>query len=395
MEELKLKVLVIDDDPGDVEILRRLLDEITGWSVELVASGDSSGLCELAQNDVDVVFVDYMLGRDTGLTVLRAIREWYPDSPVILLTGRGDERIAVEAMHAGACDYLPKGSLSAQSLRRSIESAVERAQMRRLLAQHRQSLEAANRDLERRNDEIRSFYHTLSHELKTPLTSTMEFISLVMDGAAGSIEEEQRECLEIARDGCRQMLVSINDLLDASRIESGKLTLDRRPCDVGELIGRVCTALRRRAEAHELKLTCELQPGMPSGLVDPVRFSQILTNLVNNALKFTPAGGEISVFCLRDERDPGLLRIDVCDSGVGIAAEHLERIFDRLYQVRDSDTAVGGLGIGLNLCRELVQLHGGSIRVESEPGNGSTFSFTVQAVDQHQSVPTPSEVSVP
>ena len=245
-------------------------------------------------------------------------------------------------------------------------------EMRRIQGQ----VERTNADLRRKNDEIQNFYHTLSHELKTPLTSAREFVSIVMDGLAGGINETQREYLRIALESCNQLRVCINDLLDATRLETGKLSIDLKPTALGELAQRVVTTLHPAAAGKRIRLGCEVERGLAPVELDESRITQVIINLVNNALKFTESGGEITVSVVASAEKEGFVEVSVSDTGRGIPEQQIERIFDRLFQVKSGDaTTEQGVGLGLFICRELVRLHGGDIRVESKVGAGSTFTF--------------------
>lgn len=245
-------------------------------------------------------------------------------------------------------------------------------EMRRIQGQ----IERTNADLRRKNEEIQNFYHTLSHELKTPLTSAREFISIVIDGLAGGLNDTQREYLRIALESCNQLRVCINDLLDATRLETGKLSIELKPTALGELAQRVVTTLLPAAAGKRIRLACDVDPGLPPVELDESRITQVITNLVNNALKFTEAGGTITVSVGASAEKQDVMEVSVTDTGRGIPGAQIDRIFDRLYQVKSGDaTTEQGVGLGLFICRELVRLHGGDIRVESTVGKGSTFTF--------------------
>ena len=245
-------------------------------------------------------------------------------------------------------------------------------EMRRIQGQ----VERTNADLRRKNDEIQNFYHTLSHELKTPLTSAREFVSIVIDGLAGGLNDTQREYLRIALESCNQLRVCINDLLDATRLETGKLNIELKPTALGELARRVVTTLHPAALGKRIRLTCDVERGLPPVELDESRITQVITNLLNNALKFTEAGGAITVAVAASPEKSGVVEVSITDTGRGIPAEQVDRIFDRLYQVKSGDASTEhGVGLGLFICRELVRLHSGDIRVESQPGIGSTFTF--------------------
>jgi PAS domain S-box-containing protein len=238
-------------------------------------------------------------------------------------------------------------------------------------------LQKTNRDLLKKNREIENFYHTLSHELKTPLTSASEFVSIVIDGLAGSINDTQREYLEIAKDSCIQLRNCINDLFDATRLETGKLALQRKPVRLDLLARRVITAMLPTAREKEVSLTEDLQPGLAPALADEHRIIQVITNLLANALKHTGSGGSIHIRLRPSALSDDLLEFSVRDTGCGISPADQQHIFDRLYQVKTGDATTGGVGLGLYLSRELVQLHGGQIWVESQLGQGSAFTFVI------------------
>jgi len=247
-------------------------------------------------------------------------------------------------------------------------------EMRHIQAQ----VERTNQDLLRKNEEIQNFYHTLSHELKTPLTSAREFISIVMDGLAGPLMPTQLEYLGIARESCNQLRVCINDLLDATRLETGKLSLEPKPELLSPLVHRVVHTLQPAALGKNIRLSCEVASDLPAVSVDANRIAQVVTNLLNNALKFTPEGGAISVMIDESATTPDCVEVQIRDTGCGIPRAQQDRIFDRLYQVKSGDASTEqGVGLGLYLCRELVRLHGGEIAVDSEVGAGSTFTFTL------------------
>ncbi|HXJ58600.1 MAG TPA: ATP-binding protein [Verrucomicrobiae bacterium] len=254
-------------------------------------------------------------------------------------------------------------------------------EMHRIQAQ----LERTNSDLRRKNEEVQNFYHTLSHELKTPLTSAREFVAIVQDGLAGALNDTQKEYLGIALDSCNQLRVCINDLLDATRLETGKLSIDLKPTALAGVVQRVSTALTPAAQAKGIELTFELEPSLPLVPLDERRIAQVLTNLINNALKFTEGGGRIHVRAARASDPSNSVEVSVSDTGRGIPLDQRDRIFDRLFQVKSGDaTTEHGVGLGLYICRELVRLHGGEIRVESQVGKGSTFLFTLSCASAGQ-----------
>lgn len=244
-------------------------------------------------------------------------------------------------------------------------------------------LEQSNKDLLRRNQEVQNFYHVLSHELKTPLTAAREFVSLVMDGLAGPLNKTQAEYLGIARESCNQLRVCINDLLDTTRIETGKLSLEFTSVDLVELARRVVKTMQSTAIGRNIHLTLESEPDLPTITADESRVTQVITNLVDNAFKFTPSDGRVSVKIREVPGRDDFVQVSVSDTGRGIPKGEEDSIFDRLYQIKTGDATSGhGIGLGLYLCRELVWLHGGVIWVKSDPGKGSAFTFMLPRVQR-------------
>lgn len=291
---------------------------------------------------------------------------------------------ATPAYLAGETTWQPLAALAIGLLFTSLLTAFllvvtgRGARIESLVAERTGELAQVNAQLAGNNAEVQRFYHTLAHELKTPLTAAREFVAIVLDGIAGPVGAEQREYLGIARESCDQMTRLLNDLLDSARLETGKFSLDRQPAAIDEVAGQVVAELASLARDRGIHVRQAIPPGLPSVLIDRQRIAQVLVNLLNNALKFTDAGGRITVRASADPERPEYVRVAVADTGRGIAAADLEAVFERLYQVRESDvTTAGGLGLGLSLCRGIVRQHGGEIWAESKLGVGSTFFFTL------------------
>ena len=244
---------------------------------------------------------------------------------------------------------------------------------------------------EREVDRMKSeFVSLVSHELRTPLTSIKGYIDLLMDGDAGELTEEQQEYLEIAKNNADRLVALINDLLDVSRIESGRMELNRTPLDLTHLIADAAQSLRPQLEAKGQRLVLELNEKLPTVLGDADRVTQILTNLLSNAYKYTPAGGTITVAAQAGEKD--CICVDVRDTGIGLSAEEQGKLFTKFFRAKNRTTQeVGGTGLGLTISRSLVEMHGGEMTVASTPDEGSTFSFTLPTTQQTaQSETTPS-----
>ena len=223
---------------------------------------------------------------------------------------------------------------------------------------------------ERRNDLVA----TVAHELRTPLTSMRMAIHLCLDGSVGSLTEKQADLLFAARDDCERLQATVDELLDVSRMQSGTVPLERVPLAAEEVVAAVAEAHRRKADERSVRLAAETLPDVGPLRADRERLVLALGNLVSNAVRHSPEGGEVTV---RAKRAGSAVRFEVQDRGRGIAPEHREAIFERHYQI--PGTVSGSAGLGLFIAREIVQAHGGQIGVESEVGRGSTFWIEVPA----------------
>ena len=219
------------------------------------------------------------------------------------------------------------------------------------------------------------FISLVSHELRTPLTSIKGFVEVLLSGKADDLTEDQRRFLIIVHNNSERLVVLVNDLLDGSRIESGNLDLRFGVLDFGAVVQAVVTSLQPLIDSKQHLVTLDLPEALPPVWGDKDRVAQILTNLMSNACKYTPAAGRIS---LTVRVDGDRVRVSVVDSGVGMTPEERDRLFTRFFRAENplaEDSP--GTGLGLNIARSLVQKHGGDIRVVTAPGEGSTFEFTL------------------
>jgi signal transduction histidine kinase/putative methionine-R-sulfoxide reductase with GAF domain len=232
----------------------------------------------------------------------------------------------------------------------------------------------------------REWVSTVSHELRTPMTSIKGYADLLMLGAAGPVSETQTRFLEVIKNNADRLSLLVNDLLDISRIETGRMKLDFRPIDLHELVAIVVDNLHGRVEQEEkeMEIQVRLSDGLPAVWGDIDRVTQILTNLLDNAFNYTPAGGTITIAASPEERiapDKQAERISVrvIDTGIGVASDEQTKIFDRFYRSDQPEVQrVSGTGLGLAIVNHLVDMHGGRLIVHSEGlGEGSTFSFTL------------------
>ncbi|MBI5210510.1 MAG: PAS domain S-box protein [Elusimicrobia bacterium] len=238
---------------------------------------------------------------------------------------------------------------------------------------------AARRQVERFRSE---FFHQVNHELRNPLTLIVGALHVLLANP-GELAADQRRWLEMLSRNATHLQRMIEDLLELTRSETGKLALHQQPVDLASLAAQITEDFSSAAADKRIALKHKVAHGLPAGLADPLRYRQVLGNLIDNALKFTPEGGSIKVSLGRSDAEPGFLLTSVADTGLGIAEKDLDKVFEHLYQAASNlENRRKGLGLGLTICKTLVNRQGGRIWVESSPGQGSAFHFTLPAVIQ-------------
>lgn len=387
-----ITILMIDDCAGDAELLRRALEHIDEYDVDFLHAFDFDEAAELLlEHEIDVVFLDYQLGADTGIGVLERLRQRRLEVPVIALTGLGDAYVARDLMRHGADDFLVKGDMNPEALRGAIERATGRFHRRRLEAltvELSESVQRKNEELQEKNDRLAELYHTahmfvddVSHEFRTPLTVIREFTSILNDGLAGEVSPEQHEYLETVLDRVDDLAMMIDDMLDVSKLDVGLVGIRRRACSIAGILDHVGPVLLRKAASNRIAMTLPDDDALPEVFCDPDKIGRVIINLVVNAIKFSPEGSRVSL-STESKPDEGLVRMHVTDSGPGIPPEKVAEVFERFQQVEGGvRSSAKGFGLGLNIVRGLVHQNFGDIDVASRVGKGSTFSFTVPTAD--------------
>ena len=233
---------------------------------------------------------------------------------------------------------------------------------------------------EKEIDQMKSdFISLVSHELRTPLTSIIGFVSFILDGKAGAINDRQRNSLARVQRQSKRLAALINDLLDISRIESGRIQMDQAPISLLEIVTHRLEEIRPQADEKSIQLDLNAPESIPKVLGDEARIGQVFTNLIGNAIKFTPENGEVNV---KVEADGNLLHVEVIDTGPGIPPEERQKIFDKFYQLSDISTRQqGGSGLGLSISKSIVEAHGGKLWIDDgNQGKGSNFQFVLPLV---------------
>ena len=375
-------VLVIEDN---AEMSRFLVDCLRGDYRVGTAFDGQEGLERALALKPDCILTDVMMPGMGGEALVRALRAWpeLETIPIVVLTAKADDELRVRLLHEGVQDYLTKPVVPEELCAR-MRNVVTLKRTRDVLqaavsSQHRDLAVLADRlaAASRAKDE---FLAVLSHELRTPLMPILTWSALILDQSLDAAAREQG-LRAIERNAKLQARV-VDDLLDASRMITGKLRLNVRPIAVDPVVHTAIDSLRPAADAKGIRLEAvvDADPAMVSG--DPERLQQVVWNLLSNAIKFTSRGGRVEV---RLGQEGEHVRLVVTDDGAGIDPAMLPRLFDRFWQADSSITrAHGGLGLGLAVVRHLVELHGGSAHAHSEgEGRGATFTVTLPSLAAH------------
>ncbi|MBI4717642.1 MAG: hybrid sensor histidine kinase/response regulator [Planctomycetes bacterium] len=385
------QILLVDDSPEDRSTYGRLITQRSECRYVISeAETGAEGLERCRRDKPDCVLLDYSLPDFDGLEFLSRLCDarGVTALPVVMVTGRGDETIAVEALKRGARDYVSKGQITSEGIRRAINNAVEKAALDQKLREANEMLAQQNLRLAELYDTAHQFVDNVSHEFRTPLAVIKEFTSIIRDELAGPVGDEQREYLDIVANRVDDLENMVNDMLDISRLEAGLLGVCRRKCRVADIVSHVRSSLERRAEVSRIRLRFALDDGLPEVYCDQEKIGRVIINLTVNAIKFSHEGGEVTLTGQRRHKEPALVTIALSATGPGIAPEHRDAIFERFRQLEGAARrSTRGFGLGLNIANELVHLNFGDIFLESELGAGSTFSFTIPVAEPRLLIP--------
>ena len=425
------RVLAVDDSPTFLGELADVLRE-EGYDVIPAKSGEDA-LELLASQNVDIILMDLQMPGLSGHETCKLIKSApvVRDVPLIILTGTEDRNAMLDALEVGADDYIQKSGdfdvlkarvraqlrrkqfeddnrrirldllnmeMEAAQARAANELAASRAELLAQLEQKNLALEHINADLARANQAKTDFLSTMSHELRTPLNAIIGFSEILKEGLTGPLQPRQVEFCRHINDSGRHLLALINDILDLSKIEAGKMEVDLESVNLDSLLNDAMVLVKERAQERQIKLDVQY-----SGLTAPLqadkrRLKQILLNLLSNAVKFSPDGGSVSMQASLVDRGqaamalPGyvdglrvplpdsdfkqFVQLSVRDNGIGLSPADLDKLFKPFAQIKNDVTRKAeGTGLGLVTVARLVDMHQGAVAVSSRPGEGSCFSF--------------------
>lgn len=362
-------ILLIDDDEEDRLLLQKLLVRVVGARYKLIyETSYDAGLLRALEGGHDICLLDYRLGERNGIELLKEARKQGYTRPIVLLTGADESEIDIQALQAGADDYISKNHLQGELLHRIIRYAIERkkAEQERERLLHEQ---IASKELERKKNE---FISMVVHELKTPLTSLKGFTQLLARQLATGSDPRISQLVSRIDAQSNKLTALIDDLLDVTRIEGGTFQFEENFFSFDELVDEITQDIQLTNASHTL-----LREGRAGKIVwgDRKRIGQVITNFLTNAIKYAPEAENITV---RTEANEQEIIFSVQDSGPGIPREKQEQIFAPFYRIEDAaQRNAPGLGLGLFISAEIIRGQRGNIWVESDEGKGATFFFTL------------------
>ncbi|HEY8787254.1 MAG TPA: hybrid sensor histidine kinase/response regulator [Candidatus Limnocylindria bacterium] len=392
------RVLVVDNEQSVVVTVKAIL-QLDGYDVATTTSG-AQARTMVREVEYDLVLIDLHLDDSDGLDLLKAVRERHPETVTIVLTGHASLESAIQALRAGAYDYLVKPS-EVEELRSTVARGIERRRLGQELRLRVTELAALNASLQQRIDEATAelkeryeqlkeldrmksqFLSIASHELKTPITAMSGFLQVALrrvrrlggGEAAAPVAEGLRtitEQLEVVYRQTGKLARLVDELLDVSRIQTGRIEFRYGEVDLSELANEVATRMQLTTAVHEISVRRDSANVVTA---DRDHLEQVLNNLVANAIKYSPTGGSIAIDIRPDD---GGVRISVTDQGIGIPEKELDAIFGLFYRspYRSASDAAG-MGLGLYISKEIVVRHGGRIWAESGGVKGSTLNVVI------------------
>lgn len=369
-------ILVIDDEPGIREGCKRALTP-QGYFVDTAEDADQ-GISKIKTGHFELALIDVMMPGTSGIDLISVIHEHDPDIICIIITGYATVELAVAAIKKGAYDFLTK-PFTTDDLNLVINQGLERRRLS-LEARRLKNIEAeAQRLMEEKNrleelDRAKvAFIRLVTHELQAPISAITTYLDLILNNYIP--QDQQSEYLQRAQQRAKEQLSLISDLLEFGRLKEIKGTKKAELVQVDAELSEVLRELEPQAAEKNLRLTADIAPNLPPVYMPADHVKSIWTNLISNAIKYTPPGGKINILLLRETSQ--IIGV-VQDTGIGIPADGMDQLFSEFYRARNAkELNIPGTGLGLAIIKQIIEKAEGEIRVESETGKGSTFTFSL------------------
>jgi signal transduction histidine kinase len=363
----KATILVIDDEEAMRDSCCQVLSK-DGYLTETAENGQS-GLRKIREVKPDLALIDLKMPGMGGMELLEEIGRIGPDIISIVITGYATIESAVEAMKLNAYDFLPK-PFTPDQLRIVIERGLER---RRLITESER--------LRREKEMMREHFITLvSHQLRSPLASVKQYFGVISEGFAGEATDKQKEIILKAEQYIDSLMQLINDWLDMSRVEAGRIRDKSEPVSLSSVLSEAVEVLKPQAQTRKVALELNSAENLPLLTGDSKCLKEAFLNLISNGIKYNREGGAVTI-TVRGQGDD--LVVEVADTGIGISRENLPFIFDEFFRVKSKETQhTTGTGLGLPIAKKIIEAHNGYVKVVSELGKGTTFSIFLPKAQQ-------------
>jgi signal transduction histidine kinase len=372
------KILVIDDEIGICEGIQRALSP-QGFYVDFALNGED-GLGKIRQNGFEIVLLDIMMPGVNGVTLIKAVHAHDPEIVCIIITGYATVELAVRSIKEGAYDFLTK-PFTVDDLLLAVNQGLER----RRLSLEAKRTEAAEAEAQRLVEEKsrlgeldrakKQFIRLVTHELQSPIDAIQSYLNLIRDGyvSQGQVPEIIAKCTARAEEG----RALIADLLELGQIETLSTKRTAALVHLEIVLREVLDSLQPQADRRKIDIALQVEPGIPPLLADPIQCRSLWLNLLDNAVKYTPENGSVTV---RLRAEAGTITGQVTDTGIGISPEERDQLFTEFFRAKNArGSGVRGTGLGLVIIKRIVDGLGGHVAVSSEVGRGSTFSFEIPA----------------